>query len=87
MHYVYILRCAGGGLYVGVTRDLDERMYYHRLGKGGAFTAARLPVELAYSEAHDTEQAAVARERQLKRWTRRKKEALIAGNTALLKKL
>jgi predicted GIY-YIG superfamily endonuclease len=80
MAYVYILRCADGALYIGVTTALDSRIARHNRGTGSAFTATRYPVSLAYREEHSSMETARARERQLKRWTRAKKEALIAGD-------
>ena len=80
MHFVYIVRCADKRLYVGLTTDLDARLQRLNLGKGAAFTSTRLPVRLVYAEGHHTFQAAAARERQLKRWSARKKEALIAAD-------
>jgi len=62
-------------------------MVRHIVGRGSRFTAARLPVELVHSEFVEDDLTAVARERQIKRWTRAKKEALIAGDFALLKRL
>ena len=86
-HYVYILRCAGGSLYIGETADLPHRLERHADGSACTFTRHRRPVSLAYSERHSTRLAALQRERQLKRWTRAKKEALIAGDLTLLKRL
>ena len=51
------------------------------------FTASRTPVTLVYAEEHQTGDRAQKRERQIKRWTRAKKEALIAGDLLLLKRL
>ena len=87
MFYVYILRCVDESLYVGHTRNIDKRVETHNAGRGAAFTVKRRPVELVYAEPHDTKTAAIRRERQLKRWTRRKKEALIRGDLALLRSL
>ena len=84
MRWIYILRCADNSLYVGETCDTDERLRTHNEGRGGIYTAHRRPVELVYTEPHRTREAALDRERQLKRWTRAKKEALIAGNQAAL---
>lgn len=85
MWFVYILRCADGALYVGRTSDVDSRVAAHAAGRGAAFTAARLPVVLVYHEVVDGRLSAVQRERQLKRWTRAKKEALIAGDLLALR--
>ncbi len=78
MTAVYILRCVDGTLYIGHTENLDHREKAHNDGAGAAYTASRRPVSVVYSESFASKQAAIARERQLKRWTRRKKEALIA---------
>jgi len=87
VHVVYILSCASGALYIGETADLDRRLEQHQDGSACSFTASRRPVTLVYAEAHATRAAALKRERQLKRWTRAKKEALIAGDLQLLKQL
>jgi predicted GIY-YIG superfamily endonuclease len=87
VHYVYILRCADGGLYIGETQDLDWRVERHNDGTACIFTRTRRPVSVAYREICRDRAAAKARERQLKRWSRSKKEALIAGDFGLLKRL
>ena len=81
------LRCAAGALYVGETHDFEARLAKHNEGTASAFTACRRPVEIVYSEQHDDWASAQTRERQIKRWTRAKKEALIAGDLTLLKRL
>jgi len=87
MHWVYILRCSDDTLYVGHTSDVSSREQTHNDGRGGRYTAKRRPVHVVYSERHALSRTAVARERQLKRWTTSKKEALIAGNRDALKRL
>ena len=87
MSYVYVLRCADGSLYIGATDNLEARLLKHNEGKASAFTAERRPVVLAYSEQCANRTGALQRERQLKGWTRAKKEALIAGDRELLRKL
>jgi putative endonuclease len=87
MAWVYILRCSDGTLYVGHTSDVHTRERTHNDGCGGCYTALRRPVSLVYSERHDSIREAIARERQLKRWTRAKKEALIVGDRETLKHL
>lgn len=84
MHCVYILRCSDGSYYVGGTDDLSARLEAHNAGRAAAWTAKRRPVTLVYREPQPDEQSAIRRERQLKRWTRAKKEALIAGDTCRL---
>ena len=86
-YYVYILRCADGTLYTGSTTDVQARELIHNVGRGARYTAARRPVRVAYCEEHESRSAAQKREAQLKRWTRAKKEALVAGDRVLLKHL
>jgi putative endonuclease len=87
MKYVYIVRCADGSLYVGSTDNVDVRIASHNEGRGGQHTRARRPVTLVFEEAHETDEDARRRERQLKRWTTAKKEALIRGELAMLRSL
>jgi putative endonuclease len=87
MTWVYIVRCCDGSLYVGHTTNLESRERRHNEGFGSKYTAARRPVRVVYAEEHDSSQNAIARERQLKRWSALKKEALVAGDLAGLKAL
>jgi len=80
MYYVYILRCADDSFYIGSTQDLGSRVKTHNHGRGAAYTLKRRPVDLVYSEVFNSETQAVKRERQLKRWSRAKKEALVVGD-------
>jgi len=80
VHYVQILRCADDSLYVGCARDVKKRVARHNAGRGPAFTEHRRPVELVFIEQHSAKAAAIRRERQLKGWSRKKKEALIRGD-------
>lgn len=84
MPWVYILRCSDHSLYVGHTDDLDSREEAHNHGRGGRYTAQRCPVNVVYVERHGSREAAIARERQLKRWTTDKEEALIASEAHAL---
>ena len=86
--FVYVLKCADGHYYVGTSRDsLDRRVAEHNAGTFGGYTKRRRSVELVYSQHFDRITDAIAAERQLKGWTRAKKEALIAGDYELLKRL
>ena len=87
MPFVYMLRCSDDSLYVGYTEDVDSREQTHNEGRGGAYTARRRPVRLVYVERCASSRAARERERQLKRWSGVKKEALIAGDVIHLKLL
>jgi putative endonuclease len=82
MPFVYILRCADGTLYTGYARDPKQREQVHNNGRGAKYTVGRRPVRLVYSEACRSVTQALKREHQLKRWSRTKKEALIAGDVA-----
>lgn len=76
--YVYIPRCADGSYYVGSTRtDLERRLAEHDAGMFGGYTASRRPVRLVYHQEFLRIEDAVAAERQMKGWSRAKKEALI----------
>ncbi|MBL7964893.1 MAG: GIY-YIG nuclease family protein [Flavobacteriales bacterium] len=84
--YVYILRCVDDSYYIGVTNNVDRRFAEHQDGlNAGSYTHDRRPVELVYVERYSFALEAIAREKQLKRWSRRKKEALIAGDVAKLR--
>jgi len=85
--YVYILRCADGSYYTGHTDDLTTRLAAHRIGTFRGYTYSRRPVRLVFQQQFGSRDEAFAAERQIKRWTRRKKEALIRGDWALLERL
>jgi putative endonuclease len=87
MAFTYILRCADDTLYVGHTESLASRERTHNDGQGAKYTAARRPVRMVYAEEHHSVESAIARERQLKRWSRRKKEALVSGDPKALRAL
>ncbi|MAU96804.1 MAG: hypothetical protein CMP81_22635 [Fulvimarina sp.] len=76
---VYILRCADGSYYTGLTKQpIESRLWEHNAGICDGYTKKRRPVELVFSESHDRMLDAIAREKQIKGWSRAKKEALIA---------
>ena len=77
--FVYIVRCADGTLYTGYTKDVAARVDVHNTGKGAKYTRSRLPVTLVFTEACESVGVALSRERELKTWSRAKKEALISG--------
>jgi putative endonuclease len=87
MAFTYIVRCADDSLYVGHTEDLVSREEIHNDGRGAVYTARRRPVRIVYAEEHTSVGSAVARERQLKRWSQKKKEALIHADHAALTSL
>lgn len=86
MFYMYILRSSDNLLYIGHTKNLEQRLQEHSAGSHGAkFVKDYGAFKLIYYEEFNTRAEAMKRERQIKRWTRAKKEALIAGNLKLLK--
>jgi putative endonuclease len=83
--HVYILRCADGSYYVGVTRDgLDRRTGEHQAGRFDGDTARRRLVTLVFQQQFPRVEDAIAAERQIKGWRREKKEALIRGDYSAL---
>ncbi len=85
--YTYILQCADDSFYVGSTRNLEHRLEQHRSGDGAKHTKTRLPVNLVYYETFERIEQAFAREKQIQKWNRAKKFALIAGDIERLKAL
>lgn len=75
--HVYLLRCADGTLYAGMTNDLPKRLAAHNAGAASRYTRSRLPVALAWSERCASRSAALRREAAIKRLTRVQKQALI----------
>lgn len=75
--WTYILRCADGTLYTGWTSDLARRLRAHNAGTASKYTRSRLPVELAYSESHESKQEAMRREWEIKQLSRGEKETLL----------
>jgi putative endonuclease len=79
--FVYMVRCSDGSYYVGSTRTtLEQRIGQHNAGYFGGYTAKRRPVTLAFAQEFQWITDAIASERQLKGWTRAKKEALARGD-------
>ncbi|HEX8434990.1 GIY-YIG nuclease family protein [Archangium sp.] len=72
-----MLRCRDGTLYTGATNDLERRLATHNRGKGAAYTRARLPVTLVWSESAADRGAALRREAALKRLSRAEKLRLV----------
>jgi predicted GIY-YIG superfamily endonuclease len=87
LFHAYLLHCADGTFYAGSCENLADRVAAHNQGEGASWTAARHPVELVYSESFPTRAEAIAREKQLKRWSREKKAALASGDTERLRAL
>jgi predicted GIY-YIG superfamily endonuclease len=85
--YVYILRCSDGSYYTGHTDDLERRVAMHEAGLIGGHTVKRRPVTLVWAGEVASRYEAIEREHQIKRWSRAKKEALIAEDWERLQRL
>ena len=77
--FVYIVRCADGSLFTGVTSEIEQNLQDINSGAGAPYTRTRLPVFLAHTEEYMNEIDASKREAQIKRMTRKHKEILLAG--------
>ena len=75
--YVYILQCADGTLYTGITNDLDRRLKAHNAGIASKYTRVRRPVSIVYQEEAGTKGDALRRELQIKSMSRQQKVALL----------
>ncbi|MFC2154300.1 GIY-YIG nuclease family protein [Candidatus Altiarchaeota archaeon] len=76
-HYVYILRCNWGELYVGYTTDLKRRFQEHQKGIGCKYTRGRRPVRMVYSKGYQDRGSAMKREAELKQLTKEEKLQLV----------
>lgn len=88
-YFVYILRSTSNQLYIGQTNNIQnrEKQQLSKSSKAAKFIKDGVEFRLVYSETYPTRVDAVRREKQLKGWTRKKKEALIEVNLKLLKSL
>jgi putative endonuclease len=76
-YVTYILRCADGSLYTGITNDLEHRLKMHNSGKGAKYTRSRAPVELVYYEDCGDKSTALRREIAIKKLRHEEKLELI----------
>lgn len=87
-NFIYILKCSDDSYYTGVTNDLPIRITQHNQGiDRKCYTYSRRPVELVYSESYPEAIYAIQREKQIKGWSRKKKQALISGDFESLPKI
>ena len=75
--FVYMLKCADTSYYVGHTDNLEKRIFEHRLGKCEGYTSTRLPIEVVFAQTFTSRYEALSSEMKIKKWSRKKKEALI----------
>lgn len=85
--WVYILKCSDGSYYTGCTSNLDQRIEDHVHRRFDGYTSSRLPITLVFSQQFTDIHDAIRAERQIKNWSRQKKEALIKGDFKLLHEL
>ena len=86
--WVYILRCADGSYYTGQTDNLEKRIGEHTAGAvTSCYTLKRRPLELVFSQDFPAREEALASERQIKGWSRKKKEAMMRGDWAEVSRL
>ena len=87
-YYVYIVECSDKSYYTGVTNNLERRLWEHETGYNlSCYTFKRRPVVLKYVEWHLDIIQAIAWEKQIKGWSRKKKEALFIQDWEEIKKL
>ena len=80
-YYVYLVECSDKSFYIGVTSNLERRIYEHNAGYSlSSYTHSRRPVVLKWYEQCTNPDEAIKIEKQLKGWSRRKKIALIEEN-------
>ena len=84
-YYVYILKCADGLLYTGITNNLTRRLEEHHRGLNkSCFTYKRRPLELIFSQEFNEVNQAIYFEKKIKRWSAKKKLALANGDYDML---
>jgi len=82
---VYILKCNDDTYYTGVSSNLEKRIFEHQTGKhNNSYTYHRRPVSLVFSAEFTDINLAIDTEKQIKKWSKAKKEALINGEFELL---
>ena len=82
--FVYILKCSDESFYIGHTDNIEARLIQHQEATFECYTASRLPITLVFLKEFESRDEAFMVEHQIKRWSRKKKEALIAGDFPLL---
>ena len=85
-YYVYILKCSDNSYYTGVTNNVEKRLAEHNSSDSStSYTSKRRPVQLVYSQQFNDIMQAIELEKQIKGWSRKKKEALINEDWEKLK--
>jgi len=88
IYYVYLLKCNDGTYYTGVTNSIERRFVEHQEGNDvKAYTCRRRPLELVFYAEFSNIEGAIEKEKQVKKWSKKKKEALINNNFETLPRL
>ncbi|NKB80502.1 MAG: GIY-YIG nuclease family protein [Nitrospirales bacterium] len=74
---IYMVECADGTLYTGITKNIKRRMIAHKQGKGAKYTKGRGPLKVVYSEEQPTRSLALKREAEIKSFDRSEKLKLV----------
>ena len=85
--WMYLLQCADQSYYVGHTDELEKRIQQHEHGELGGYTSTRRPVRVVFTQEFASREEALAAERQIKGWSRRKKAALARGDWSEMSRL
>ncbi|HLC79927.1 MAG TPA: GIY-YIG nuclease family protein [archaeon] len=72
-YFVYLAKCSDGSYYCGIAKNLHARIGMHNKGRGAKYTRSRRPVELAYFEKTKNKSAALLREIEIKKYSRKQK--------------
>ena len=84
-YFVYILKCSDGTYYTGITNNVERRFLEHQSGEDiNSYTHKRRPVKLMFYAEFSNIEFAIEKEKQIKKWSSHKKEALISGQFELL---
>jgi predicted GIY-YIG superfamily endonuclease len=77
--FVYVVRCADGSLYTGISTDVVARVAAHNAGRGARYTRSRRPVEVVHTERKRSQGTALRREAAIKALSRAQKMTLVAA--------
>ena len=87
-YFVYILQCSNNSFYTGITNNIEKRIQEHQTGiNKKCYTYSKRPVKLVYYEVFQNPNEAISKEKQIKGWSRKKKQALIDNDFEELKRL
>ncbi len=87
-YYVYIVKCTDQSYYTGITNNIERRLHGHNHGVNlDCYTYKRRPVQLMFVQDFSNPKDAIAAEKQIKSWSRKKKEALFRGDWNIIHEL